>query len=101
MSAVKRFIPLMDRVLVQKLKAETKTATGILLPETSKKTTNWAKVLAAGPGRRTKNGDLVPMGVKIGDTVVVPDYGGMTLKFDEEEYQVFRGEDMMGIIADE
>jgi len=101
MSTVKRFIPLLDRILVQKVKAETKTATGILLPDSAKKTTNWAKVLAAGPGRLTKDGKLVPMSVKAGDTVVVPEYGGMTLKLDDEEYQVFRGEDMVGIIKDE
>merc|ERR1711920_905033 len=101
MSAAKRFVPLLDRVLVQKLKAETKTATGILLPDSAQKAPNWAKVLAAGPGRRTKDGDLVPMGVKVGDTVVVPEYGGMTLKLDNEDYQVYRDEDMMGIMKDE
>mmetsp|Transcript_109717 Transcript_109717/g.305794 ORF Transcript_109717/g.305794 Transcript_109717/m.305794 type:complete len:103 (+) Transcript_109717:76-384(+) len=98
---VKRFVPLMDRVLVQKLKAEVKTAAGVLLPESATKTPNWAKVLAVGPGKLSKEGELLPMNVKVGDTVVVPEYGGVTLKLDNEEYHVFRDEDMMGTISDE
>ncbi|CAE8643663.1 unnamed protein product [Polarella glacialis] len=65
------------------------------------KAPNWAKVLATGPGRVSKEGDLVPMNVKVGDTVVIPEYGGVTLKFDNEDYFVFRDEDMMGIIQEE
>nr|AYU58848.1 heat shock protein 10 [Scrippsiella trochoidea] len=97
----KRFVPLLDRVLVQKVKAEAKTATGIFLPDSAKQAPNWAKVLAVGPGRRTKDGDLVPMGVKVGDTVVIPEYGGMTLKFDNEDFHVYRDEDCLGIVKDE
>eukprot|EP00928_Gymnodinium_smaydae_P065207 TRINITY_DN48383_c0_g1_i1.p1 TRINITY_DN48383_c0_g1~~TRINITY_DN48383_c0_g1_i1.p1 ORF type:complete len:105 (-),score=29.60 TRINITY_DN48383_c0_g1_i1:105-419(-) len=96
-----RFVPLMDRLLVQKLKPVAKSAGGILLPESAAKAPNWAKVLAAGPGRRTKEGEVLKMNVKVGDTVVVPEYGGLTLKFDGEDYQVFREEDIMGIIQDE
>eukprot|EP00913_Durusdinium_trenchii_P007018 g6602.t1 len=57
MSIVKRFIPLMDRVLVQKIKTEAKTASGIFLPDTAKKDPNWAKVLATGPGRLSKESE--------------------------------------------
>mmetsp|Transcript_5676 Transcript_5676/g.10423 ORF Transcript_5676/g.10423 Transcript_5676/m.10423 type:complete len:103 (+) Transcript_5676:69-377(+) len=96
-----RFKPLMDRVLVQKIKAEAKTATGLFLPDSAMKAPNWAKVLAVGPGRLSKEGELLPMNVQIGDTVVVPEYGGVTLKFDNEDYQVFRDDDMVGIIKDE
>merc|ERR1711862_361357 len=98
---VKRFAPLADRVLVQKLKAEVKTVSGILLPESATKPTNHAKVLAAGPGRLSKEGHLIPMSVKPGDTVVVPEYGGVTLKLDDEEFHVFRDEEFMGTIQDE
>ncbi|CAK9104593.1 unnamed protein product, partial [Durusdinium trenchii] len=101
MSIVKRFIPLMDRVLVQKIKTEAKTASGIFLPDTAKKDPNWAKVLATGPGRLSKEGELLPMNIKVGDTVVIPEYGGVTLNFDNEEYHVFRDEDIMGVIQDE
>eukprot|EP00931_Biecheleriopsis_adriatica_P042637 TRINITY_DN2430_c0_g1_i1.p1 TRINITY_DN2430_c0_g1~~TRINITY_DN2430_c0_g1_i1.p1 ORF type:complete len:103 (+),score=28.40 TRINITY_DN2430_c0_g1_i1:65-373(+) len=98
---VKRFVPLMDRLLVQKVKSEAKTATGILLPDSAVKAPNWAKVLAIGPGRLSKEGEKIPMNVKVGDTVVIPEYGGVTLKFDNEEYHVFRDEDIMGIIQEE
>ncbi|CAJ1404898.1 unnamed protein product [Effrenium voratum] len=100
MSIVKRFIPLMDRVLVQKVKAEAKTASGILLPDSAKQAPNWAKVLATGPGRVSKEGELLAMNVQVGDTVVIPEYGGVTLNFDNEEYHVFRDEDIMGVIQD-
>mmetsp|Transcript_3856 Transcript_3856/g.5479 ORF Transcript_3856/g.5479 Transcript_3856/m.5479 type:complete len:92 (-) Transcript_3856:36-311(-) len=91
----------MDRVLVQKVVAEAKTATGILLPETAQKAPNWAKVLAVGPGKRTKEGEVLPMSVKVGDTVVIPEYGGVSLKFENEDYHVFRDEDLMGLIQEE
>mmetsp|Transcript_85870 Transcript_85870/g.135594 ORF Transcript_85870/g.135594 Transcript_85870/m.135594 type:complete len:104 (-) Transcript_85870:73-384(-) len=97
---VARFKPLMDRVLVQKVKAEAKTASGIFLPDSAKKAPNWATVLAIGPGRVSKEGDLLPMNVKVGDTVVIPEYGGVTVKFDKEDYHVFRDEDIMGLIKD-
>eukprot|EP00434_Breviolum_minutum_P010937 symbB.v1.2.009643.t1/scaffold617.1/size180324/9 len=101
MSIVKRFVPLMDRVLVQKIKTEAKTASGILLPEGAKQDPNWGKVLAAGPGRLSKEGELLPMNIKVGDTVVIPEYGGVTLNFEKEEYHVFRDEDIMGVIQEE
>mmetsp|Transcript_115837 Transcript_115837/g.368294 ORF Transcript_115837/g.368294 Transcript_115837/m.368294 type:complete len:102 (-) Transcript_115837:74-379(-) len=101
MALVKRFVPLLDRVLIQKLKPEAKTASGILLPESAAKAPNFAKVMAVGPGARTKDGALLPMGVKVGDKVVVPEYGGMFFKMDEEEYHVFRDEDIMGILNEE
>mmetsp|Transcript_15637 Transcript_15637/g.18270 ORF Transcript_15637/g.18270 Transcript_15637/m.18270 type:complete len:102 (+) Transcript_15637:89-394(+) len=101
MSIVKRFIPLMDRVLVQKVKSEAKTASGIFLPDSAKQDPNSAKVLAIGPGRMSKEGELIPMNVKVGDTVLIPEYGGVTLNFDKEEYHVFRDEDIMGVIKDE
>eukprot|EP00929_Paragymnodinium_shiwhaense_P046438 TRINITY_DN2363_c0_g1_i1.p2 TRINITY_DN2363_c0_g1~~TRINITY_DN2363_c0_g1_i1.p2 ORF type:complete len:104 (-),score=39.44 TRINITY_DN2363_c0_g1_i1:272-583(-) len=97
---VKRFVPLMDRVLVQKIKPEVKSAGGILLPDSAAKAPNWAKVLALGPGRLSKEGERVAMSVKVGDTVVIPEYGGMLLKFDNEDYHVFRDEDFMGIIQE-
>mmetsp|Transcript_115835 Transcript_115835/g.368286 ORF Transcript_115835/g.368286 Transcript_115835/m.368286 type:complete len:102 (-) Transcript_115835:428-733(-) len=101
MALVKRFVPLLDRVLIQKLKPEAKTASGILLPESAAKAPNFAKVMAVGPGRRTTEGKLLPMGVKVGDKIVVPEYGGMTLKLDDEDYFVLRDEDIMGILNEE
>ena len=65
-------MPLLDRVLVQRIKAETKTASGIFLPESSVKELNEAKVLAVGPGGLDKDGKRTPMGVAAGDRVLIP-----------------------------
>jgi len=100
-SALKRFVPLADRILVQKLQAQTTSAGGILLPDSAKQEINQAKVLAVGPGRRNDKGELLPMGTSVGDLVVVPMYGGTALKLDAEEYHVYRDEDIVGVIKEE
>jgi chaperonin GroES len=97
----RRFTPLMDRVLVQKIKQEAKTASGIFLPEQAKQVINQATVVAVGEGRLLKDGSKIPCTVKPGDSVIVPEFGGMTLKFDDEEYQVFRDEDIVGVMKSE
>jgi co-chaperonin GroES (HSP10) len=65
-------VPLLDRVLVQRIKAETKTACGIFLPESSLEKLNEAKVLAVGPGGLDKDGKRIAMGVAEGDRVLIP-----------------------------
>ena len=97
-AVVKRFIPLMDRVLVQKVKKEAKTASGILLPDQAKQMINQATVISVGEGRLLKDGNRIACTVKPGDSVIVPEFGGMTLKFDDEEFQVFRDEDIVGVL---
>jgi len=81
----KRLIPLLDRVLVEKIVPATKTVGGIYLPESATAKINEAVVVAVGPGRRNVNGDLVPMGVKAGDKVLLPEYGGAAVKLEEKE----------------
>lgn len=83
-------MPLLDRVLVQRVKAEAKTASGIFLPESSVEKLNEAKVLSVGPGMLDKNGNRLPMGVAAGDRVLIPQFGGSPVKVGEEEYQLFR-----------
>lgn len=70
--SIKSLVPLLDRVLVQRIKAEAKTASGIYLPESSVKELNEAKVLAVGPGGLDKEGKRIPMGVQTGDRVLIP-----------------------------
>ena len=70
--SIKALVPLLDRVLVQRVKAEAKTASGIFLPESSVKELNEAKVLAVGPGALDRDGKRVPMGVNAGDKVLIP-----------------------------
>lgn len=68
-------MPLLDRVLVQRVKAEAKTASGIFLPESSVEKLNEAKVLAVGPGSLDKQGNRLPMSVAKGDRVLIPQVG--------------------------
>ncbi|CAJ1967784.1 unnamed protein product [Sphenostylis stenocarpa] len=79
----KRLIPLFNRVLVEKIVPPSKTNTGILLPESSSKL-NSGKVIAVGPGIHDKEGKLIPVAVKEGDTVLLPEYGGTEVKLDDK-----------------
>uniref|UniRef100_A0ACD5YNN4 Uncharacterized protein n=1 Tax=Avena sativa TaxID=4498 RepID=A0ACD5YNN4_AVESA len=91
----KRLIPSLNRVLVEKLVQPNKTAAGILLPETTKQL-NSAKVIAVGPGGRDRDGKLVPVSLKEGDTVLLPEYGGTEVKLAEKEYLLFGEHDILG-----
>ncbi|KAI0541228.1 GroES-like protein [Xylaria digitata] len=96
--SIKSLVPLLDRVLVQRIKAETKTAGGIFLPESSVKELNEAKVLAVGPGALSKDGTRVPMGVAQGDRVLIPQFGGSPLKVGDEEFHLFRDSEILAKI---
>eukprot|EP00438_Fugacium_kawagutii_P016316 Skav222798 [mRNA] locus=scaffold1419:271971:297805:+ [translate_table: standard] len=74
--AFKRFVPLADRSMAEIPMAEAKSAGGVLLPDSAKQEINQAKVLAVGVGRRNPKGEMIPMSTKVGDTVVIPRYGG-------------------------
>ncbi|EFQ30761.1 chaperonin 10 kDa subunit [Colletotrichum graminicola M1.001] len=91
-------VPLLDRVLVQRVKAETKTASGIFLPESSVKELNEAKVLAVGPGALDRDGKRLPMGVNSGDRVLIPQFGGSPVKVGDEEYHLFRDSEILAKI---
>jgi len=102
-SAVKRFRPLADRILVQVYKPTGKTAGGIYLPESAKSGINQAKVIAIGAGRYDSTAPAVPLplSVKVGDNVIIPEYGGMAIKFDSEEYKIFRDDDLVGVVGED
>ncbi|KAK6134142.1 hypothetical protein DH2020_032092 [Rehmannia glutinosa] len=95
----KRLIPTLNRVLVEKIVPPSKTTTGILLPEKSSKL-NSGKVVATGPGLRDKAGNNIPVAVKEGDTVLLPEYGGTQVKLGEKEYHLYRDEDILGTLHD-
>ncbi|PNP76330.1 hypothetical protein FNYG_10389 [Fusarium nygamai] len=96
--SIRALAPLLDRVLVQRIKAETKTASGIFLPESSVEKLNEAKVLAVGPGAMDKKGNRLPMGVAVGDRVLIPQFGGSPVKAGEEEFQLFRDSEILAKI---
>ncbi|RXG67678.1 10 kDa heat shock protein, mitochondrial [Armadillidium vulgare] len=94
-SALKRIIPLFDRVLIQKAEAVTKTKAGILIPESSQAKVLTGKVLAVGEGSRTESGSIIPVSVKVGEEVVLPEYGGTKLTIDDKDYFLFRDTDIL------
>ena len=94
--AVKRLLPLFDRVLVERFAKETTTKGGIVLPDKSIGKVLNATVVAVGPGIRNKTGDYVPCSVKPGDKVLLPEYGGNKIEIDNKEYYLFRDSDILG-----
>jgi chaperonin GroES len=90
--------PLHDRVVVKRLEEEAKTAGGILLPDNAAEKPSRGEVIAAGPGKVLDNGDVRPMGVKVGDTVVFGQYGGTTVKVDGEELLILSESEIFGIL---
>ena len=97
-------MPLADRVLVRRVAAESKSAGGVLLPEASTGKKNEGEVVAVGPGALNRDGERVAMQVAVGDRVLLPEYGGHTVKLDggeDEELQLFRDEDILGKLEEE
>ncbi|HUT37554.1 MAG TPA: co-chaperone GroES [Planctomycetota bacterium] len=93
-----KLIPLGDRLLVERLEAEEKTAGGIVLPDTAKEKPIQGKVVAVGEGRRTEEGKLVPMQVKKGDKILFGKYSGSEVKLDGEEYLIMKEDDVLAIV---
>ncbi|KAI3923062.1 hypothetical protein MKW92_018543 [Papaver armeniacum] len=93
----KRLIPCLNRILVEKIVPPSKTTAGILLPEKTSKL-NSGKIVAVGPGARDRDGKLIPVSLKEGDTVLLPEYGGTEVKLNEKEYHLYRDEDILGTL---
>lgn len=91
--------PLGDRVLLQRVEAEDKTAGGILLPESAKEKPKEGKIVAIGDGRMLDNGERSSFSVKNGDRVLFSSYAGTEVKVDGEEYLIMREEDILGVIG--
>ncbi len=91
-------IPQNDRVIVERLENETKTASGIVIPDNAAEKPDQGKVLAVGPGRRNEKGDRVPMELKVGDLVLFGKYSGQTAKVDGKELLVMKEEDVFAVV---
>ncbi len=90
--------PLHDRILVRRMAEEEKTAGGIIIPDTAKEKPQRGEVVAAGKGRVTEDGKILPLEVKTGDKILFSKYAGTELKLDGSEYLMMREEDILGII---
>ncbi|XP_022905190.1 10 kDa heat shock protein, mitochondrial isoform X2 [Onthophagus taurus] len=95
-AAAKKFFPMMDRVLVKKFEAMTKTKGGIVIPEKATAKVLKATVVAVGQGSRNQQGEFVPLTVKVGDNVLLPEYGGTKVEIDENtEYHLYRESEIL------
>ena len=94
-----KFRPLHDRVLVESLESEEKTAGGIIIPDTAKEKPQEGKVVAVGPGARSEDGKITPMDVKVGDQILFGKWSGTEVKIDGKEYSIMKESDIMGVIA--
>lgn len=90
--------PLGDKILVKRLEAESKTDSGIFLPESAKEKPQQAKVLRIGSGRTLDNGEKAPFQVKEGDTVLLGKWGGQEIKIDNEDYLVMSEDEVLAIV---
>ena len=90
--------PLNDRILVQRIEQESKTAGGIIIPDSAKEKPAEGKIVAVGQGKLDDNGKRVKMEVKVGDTVLFSKYGGTDVKLDGDDYLIMREDDILGVV---
>jgi len=91
--------PLHDRVVIEPIEAETKTAGGIIIPDTAKEKPMQGKVVAVGPGARDDSGKIHPLDVKKGDVVMYGKWAGTEIKVDGKDLAVMRESDIMGVVG--
>ena len=92
--------PLEDRIVVKANEAEERTASGLVIPDTAKEKPQQGTVLAVGPGKRSENtGELIPVDVKVGDTVVYSKYGGTEITIEGEDLLILNARDVLAIVG--
>jgi chaperonin GroES len=93
-----KFRPLHDRVLLRRIDGDTKTAGGIIIPDTAKEKPIQGEVIAVGPGARDETGKLVPLDIKKGDRVLFGKWSGTEVKIDGEDLLIMKESDVLGVI---
>lgn len=91
--------PLGNRVLLRKLEAEETLKGGIILPDSAKKKQEQAEVIAIGTGKKDKQGNLIPIPVKVGDIVLMEKYSGQEVTLNDQEYVIVRADDLIAIVS--
>lgn len=92
--------PLGNRVLAQRLEAETTMKGGIILPDSAKKKPETAKVIAVGVGKTNDDGKLIPVPVKVGDVILMDKYSGQEVTLNDEEYVIVKADDIIAIVTE-
>ena len=95
-----KFRPLHDRVVVQRIDADTKSAGGILIPDSAQEKPSQGEIVAVGPGGRDEAGKLNPIDLKKGDRVLFGKWSGTEVKLDGEDLLIMKESDIMGVIED-
>ena len=90
--------PLQDRVVVKRKDEETTSAGGIVLPGSATEKPQQGEVVAIGPGKKTNDGDIVPVDLKVGDHVVFGQYGGNTVKIDGDAFLLLNENEIFGVV---
>ncbi len=90
--------PLQDRIIVKRVEEETKTAGGLFIPETAKEKPQRGEIVAVGNGKKTEDGKVLPLDVKVGDTVLFGKYAGTEIKVDGEEFLMMREDDLLAVV---
>jgi len=90
--------PLQDRIIVERVEEETKTAGGLIIPDTAKEKPQQGKVVAVGKGKKTEDGKVLPLDVKVGDRVLFGKYAGTEIKVEGKEYLMMREDDILGVV---
>ncbi|MFZ3033261.1 MAG: co-chaperone GroES [Parvibaculum sp.] len=93
-----KFRPLHDRVVVRRLEEETKTAGGIIIPETAQEKPSQGEIVAVGSGARNEDGKIVALDVKVGDTVIFGKWSGTEVKIDGQDLLIMKESDIMGVV---
>ncbi|HZT25294.1 MAG TPA: co-chaperone GroES [Pseudolabrys sp.] len=93
-----KFRPLHDRVVVRRVESEERTAGGIIIPDTAKEKPSQGEIVAVGPGGRDESGKLIPIDLKVGDTILFGKWSGTEVKIDGEELLIMKESDVMGVI---
>jgi chaperonin GroES len=91
--------PLHDRVVVKRLEGESKSAGGIVIPDTAGEKPDQGEVIAVGTGKILEDGKVRPLDVKVGDRILFGKYTGQAVKIEGTEYLVMREDDIMGVLA--
>ena len=93
-----KFRPLHDRVVVERVSADEKTAGGIIIPDTVQEKPQQGKIIAVGPGGRDESGKLIPIDVKVGERVLFGKWSGTEVKIDGQDLLIMKESDIMGVL---
>src|ERR671913_2477120 len=96
--AKSKFRPLHDRVVVRRVESESKTAGGIIIPDTAKEKPQEGEIIAVGSGARDEAGKLVPLDVKAGDRILFGKWSGTEVRIDGEDLLIMKESDVMGVV---